>query len=129
MKLFVSTEKTQGQRETDFCCVPAGEILKFGVVCDGDMDNPDGDCGCSRSMTGTICHSATSTFEVADLDMTMDQLAQILLDSAIKAGFTGDRKRAKVNAKFLASEAARFSVGDIIERRGVDVLQKREQRP
>jgi hypothetical protein len=52
MKLLVSTTETQGQRKNDFCFVPEGEILVFAFECDRDRGNPDGPCGCARSMSG-----------------------------------------------------------------------------
>jgi hypothetical protein len=37
MRILVSTKKTQGQRKNDFCWVPEGEIVRFGMECGGEF--------------------------------------------------------------------------------------------
>ena len=40
------------------------------MVCDRDLRDPDGGCGCGRGFGGLTSHRATTTAEVVDLDMT-----------------------------------------------------------
>lgn len=70
MKVLVATGRTQGDVEGDYTfCVP-GELLWITMVCDRDLRDPDGGCGCGRAFGGLTSHRATTTAEVADLDMS-----------------------------------------------------------
>lgn len=70
MKVLVATSSTQGDVDGDYSfCVP-GEILWITVVCDTDRLYPEKGCGCGRGFGGLTSHRATTTAEVADLDIT-----------------------------------------------------------
>lgn len=70
MKVLVATERTQGTREGDYnCCIP-GELAWLPLVCDKDRRDPARSCGCSRGFGGLASHRATTTVEVADLDVS-----------------------------------------------------------
>jgi hypothetical protein len=73
IKIFVSTRETQGQRKSDFCFVPENEPVRLGFICDRDKHNPDGVCGCARSLIGLYCSRATTTFKVVLVSMTRRQ--------------------------------------------------------
>lgn len=70
MKVLVATNRTQGDMAGDYTyCVP-GELLWITMVCGRDLRDPDGGCGCGRGFGGLTSHRATTTAEVADVDMT-----------------------------------------------------------
>jgi hypothetical protein len=130
VKVFVATEDTQGQRDSDFCFVPEGEIVAFvGLVCGTDRDNIDGPCGCNRSLCGVDCCKCTTTFRVIDANVDLaSQLLGLLYRGHWLGGKTIDEavKIAKKEAAALSKEISKFNVGDIVEKRG-DVFQKRNK--
>lgn len=70
MKLLVATERTQGDMPGDYTfCIP-GELLWITDVCDRDLRDPEGGCGCGRGFGGLTSHRATTTAEVADLGLS-----------------------------------------------------------
>ena len=104
MKIIVSTTQTQGQRENDFCFVPEGEPVYMGIPCDKDKDNPDGACGCSRSVCGFTSQTATTTMKVAETEMTKEEYMDAYVQAWRKAGW-------KVSARMeteLNKEAAKL---------------------
>jgi hypothetical protein len=120
VKALVSTEETQGQRSNDFCFVPEGELVKFGVICDGDKNNPDGGCGCARSLCGFYCHKATTTFRVAVVDMTREKY----IDEYVKTDpYFNDSKEfgeevvdsLKEDAEFILDLAAEHPENSVFE--------------
>ena len=76
-KILVSTKDTQGQRSNDFCYVPEGEPVRFGIICDRDKGRPDGGCGCARSLIGIYCGKGTTTFKVALSELTRAQIIKM----------------------------------------------------
>jgi hypothetical protein len=129
MKVLVATEQTQGQRSNDFCWVPEGEMVRFGMECDSDRGNPDGGCGCSRSMSGMKSHKATTTMMVVDKDITPEQYTNAVLESLKGGGWiekdATESEWATEDAEELLRVADGFDVGDIIEKRGYDIQQRR----
>jgi hypothetical protein len=124
MKILVSTTQTQGQRESDFCFVPEGEMLMFSFLCDTDREdpNPDAGCGCSRSLGGMICQMSTTTFKVADLDITAQQFVHNYLGALQDAGFLVGSSKQEIadyqnDANEMLKAAAAFKVGTVIELR------------
>ena len=115
MKLLVSTTETQGRRRNDFCFVPEGEILTFTFECDSDRGNPDGSCGCSRSMSGIECKKGTTTFKVAEVEITLDELRGKLRVSYPLHGV----RDAQLNRDIrdLRGIASPYPVGAILEKR------------
>ncbi|KNZ68650.1 hypothetical protein Tfer_2741 [Thermincola ferriacetica] len=124
MKILVATTETQGQRKSDFCFVPEGEIVTFGFECDSDKDNIDGGCGCRRSMVGIDCLRATTTCKVADVRLTKRQYIQKIQASLNKSGF-GRIIDTKKEAEELLRIANCFPVGAVVEKRG-SVFQVRK---
>jgi hypothetical protein len=121
MKVLVSTTKTQGARNNDFCFVPEGEILHFGSECDGE--SVDGGCGCRRSLGGIDCHKATTTMKVVEMELTPSGLADKMFEYLRSAGWVSDdnprtRRWAQQEADAVIEVAEYFEVGDILERRG-----------
>ena len=87
MKYLVATNRTQGVLDGDYTyCVP-GELLWITMVCDRDLRDPDGGCGCGRGFGGLTSHRATTTAEVVDLDMTEDDLRMAVATSLSDQGW------------------------------------------
>ena len=70
MKIFVSTQFTQGDSPGDFCFVPEGEVVgRYAFVC--DLEKPDGSgCGCGQAFGGFDTHTGTTTAMVVEANMT-----------------------------------------------------------
>ncbi|MGH8775475.1 MAG: DUF7715 family protein [Jiangellaceae bacterium] len=123
MRLLVATAMTQGHRPTDFTCCRPGEIVMPPLhACDEPVDGP---CGCRRSLVGIDTHRPTTTFEVADLSLTLDDLAARVWTSLDSAGWIRCVDDAEVADRWvhdiaweLVQAGARFAVGGILERRG-----------
>jgi hypothetical protein len=91
-------------------------------ACDEPVDGP---CGCRRSLVGFRTHHAATTFEVADLPLTMDELCSLVRASLEEAGWLGCIDEVEVADQWVADIAwelvqagARFAVGTVLERRG-----------
>ena len=87
MNVFVATKIGQGMRNNDFSFVPEGELVRFGLTCDGG--SVDDACGCSRSMTGMSCHKATTTVLIVDKDITRERYFDAIRKSFKSAGWAG----------------------------------------
>lgn len=126
MHVLVATTQTQGQRDNDFCFVPEGELVKLGMTCDVDGDDPDGDCGCARSFVGFECSKATTTARVEDRDMTAVQYAIAYIRSEERDDWpvTGDRVANAVQV--LLGWAEQHPVGTVLERRGSRLVPRKE---
>ncbi|GHJ58842.1 hypothetical protein NOK12_13600 [Nocardioides sp. OK12] len=87
MKVLVATSSTQGEVDGDYSfCVP-GEILWITMVCDTDRLYPEKGCGCGRGFGGLTSHRATTTAEVADLDITEADLGLAVRTSLTDQGW------------------------------------------
>lgn len=122
MKVLVATKETQGQRNNDFCFADENEVVYFGFVCDKDKDDPDGECGCSRSLFGHRSRKATTTFKVVETSMTQSDLVDVLTRSLERAGYTDEGVREMATA--LVECANEHPEGTVLERRG-DFIQAR----
>lgn len=127
MRLFVATALTQGHRPTDFTNCRAGElVMPPWHSCEEPVDGP---CGCRRSLIGLDTHGATTTFAVADLDITFDQLVASVRASLEDAGWIGCVDDPEVAEKWvhdiaweLVQAGAQFAVGGVFERRGPSLV-------
>ena len=83
MRMLVSTT---GNRSTDFCFVPEGELVYEPIVicCNSET------CGCNRSMSGTKNFKGTTTAKVAELDLSEDDLHRIAGEVAEGSGWPGE---------------------------------------
>ena len=119
MKILVSTNKYQGMRENDFCHTTEGEILIFGMECDGEKI--DGSCGCRRSMIGIETRKATTTMMVAEVDC---DLAELYTNYLVHAGWAkaADDDFVKHVVPGMVSDvkniADYFPAGTVLEKRG-----------
>ena len=64
LKVLVSTKGGQGGRDSDFNFCKDGEIVYYGMECDRDENDVDGDCGCKRCLIGVNGLTGTTTFKV-----------------------------------------------------------------
>lgn len=110
MRVFVSTERTQGQKKKDFCFVPEGELV---------VSPSDG----GPYLIGSQCFKATTTFAVEEMaEMTGELYALAIFDCRKRqmggiyaAGMDEDlRKEAVQEALALAKAAAAFEPGSVI---------------
>jgi hypothetical protein len=91
-------------------------------ACDEPVDGP---CGCRRSLIGFRTFAATTTVEVAELSLTLDELCAEIRRSLDEAGWLACIDDADVADQWvtdiaweLIQAAARFPVGAVLERRG-----------
>jgi hypothetical protein len=123
VRLLVATLRTQGDREDDFARCEPGELVMPPVhACDEPVDGP---CGCRRSLVGVRSHEPTTTVEVADLPLTLDEVCEQVRRSLTTAGWLGCVDDTEVADRWVADIAwelvqagARFPAGTVLERRG-----------
>ena len=128
MKLLTATNETQGQRTNDFMWCAEGEIVKSGTECDGE--EIDGQCGCRRSMVGVQYNKATTTMKVIQVEMTREELTDVLRDNYKEAGWY-DLMGAKSAEEHIGEEVKelilmtdRFPIGCIVEKRGNELQMR-----
>jgi hypothetical protein len=124
MNLLICTNKFQGKRKNDFCWTNEGELAIFGIEC--SREKIDGSCGCRRSMVGIDSRKATTTVQVAEVDIDHDGLKQRIRTSEIKAGF-GEPSEENLELMALAveQEADQWTTGTILERREIFQVRSR----
>lgn len=138
MKVIIASTKTQGQRSNDFANATPGELLYFGSECSrGTVDDK---CGCKRALCGIDSHKGTTTGEVAERDLTPEQIETMFRASMIAAGWLkedqedsfGLLKGTVEDFMLLCQFAERLPVGTPMERRGTILRQRldtTERRP
>lgn len=124
MKVLVATPRTNGLVTGDYDWTVPGELVWVPMPCDSDLVDPDGLCGCGRGFGGLTSHRATTTAEVKDLDITVDELRHALRTSLTDQGWMSSRmtttERAAMLREVLADVrdiAAHFSPGEVVRRR------------
>lgn len=125
--IFVSTTETQGQRDDDFCSAPEGEIVVFSVrPCASHA--PDDRCGCDHSMTSIdSLQSSTTTMKVVMFDGTYEDLDKMIVRHLRDDGWVRPVYVQKIDNNFalrISKEAAKFSVGTIVEYRNGVFLER-----
>jgi hypothetical protein len=125
IKALVATKETQGQRKNDFSWCDEGELVTFAFECDGETI--DGSCGCRRAMAGLVSHTATTTFKVAEVEITPLEYLEAVTASNIKGW--GDkpsiRELSRVDCNELIRLAEVFPVGTILEKRGNKIQERK----
>ena len=121
MKILLGIKETQGKRKNDFSFTNDKEILRFGFECDGER--VDGRCGCKRSMVGTVTHKSTTTMKIEEVNLTEEQLADVIFQSLKDAGWITEKnesseKLVKEQIEDIKNVASSFPAGAVIERRG-----------
>ncbi len=122
MKLLVSTKKSQGHRESDFCFLPEGEIVYEGFKCSSGY--ADDKCGCRRALAGITTHKASTTFVVADLPFTPAKLREIVRRSLKEAGWGATPQLVTHQINVMIAWARPFTPGTVVEYRD-GVIQTR----
>lgn len=89
MKLLTATNRTQGQRASDFTwCIEGELVTPAKVICARDLqDGPDGGCGCGRSFGGLFSGKSVTTAMVRDLDFTFEDLTLAVRSSREDGGW------------------------------------------
>lgn len=120
MRLLVATKETQGMRANDFHGANENEIVVFSFECDGET--VDGPCGCHRAMTGINSDSGSTTFKIVESDWNLEDLQNSFNQRLLKNGFEVDEAKeiAEEMALEIAEVANKYSLGQILERRGND---------
>lgn len=128
MKVFVATSRTQGLDPEDYSWTLEGELVHLPVLECGTPDR----CGCLRGFAGVASHQATTTAEVADRELTRDEVMGAVADALLAGGWFPDEADALVRreAELLAHEvtadllelALRLPVGTVLGRRGTHLL-------
>ncbi len=127
MQVMIATKLTQGKRKNDFCHANLGELVRFGMCCDGAT--ADDNCGCARSFVGFESHKATTTARIIELPITKEQFVTELRTAYDSGGWASLFKDepAKLNemiedeAAELLRIAAAFPRGRIIENRNIKI--------
>lgn len=115
MKVLVATAVGQGMRNNDYNWCIEGELVRVGLVCATDQNDPDGGCGCGRGFGGLSSHRATTTARVAEVRTTLAEYATAIRDSLREQGW-GDFDCTE-EARELAAAVADWPVGTIVARR------------
>jgi hypothetical protein len=91
-------------------------------ACEEDVDGP---CGCRRSLVGVRSLQPTTTVEVADVPLTLDELCEAVEASLAAGGWLACVDDDEVAERWIVDIAwelmqagARFPVGAVLERRG-----------
>jgi hypothetical protein len=98
------------------------------MQCDGE--EPDGNCGCARSLCGVDSSSATTTMRVEVIDLTPNKLKNVFKKSLKKEGWAKLMKPKEVEdscsdmVKAITEVASNFYQGDVIEKRGNDFIRR-----
>lgn len=87
MKVLVATETTQGARDDDYSWTTPGELVMFGVICATDLRGTGRPCGCGRAFAGLHSERATTTAEVVESALTLDDLVLAFRDSLDRGGW------------------------------------------
>ena len=128
MKVLVSTSQTQGERDSDFCRVPDGELVIITEPCASGTQNIDGSCGCARCVTGLESRRSTTTFQVALVNISKSELVDQFyshLKSWEKICSKKEvRKLATIRVNITLEIADYFPVGAILERRGDEYIMR-----
>lgn len=123
MKLLVSTTASQGQLSSDFCWVPEGEIvIPQWMSCSNRCT-----CGCARSWMGIDCRRGTTTAEIVDHPIDLDELIRRVQVSWTESGFGAvTEAEATDHIADVIALVQRNNVGDLVRIEGehVAVLSK-----
>lgn len=111
MKLLVAAT---GTGPGDFAYAVPGELVMLGLVCDRDRyawqdGQRDGGCGCGRAFAGLSTDRATTLALVSDVDVTEEQLVEIVGDAIARGGMWGTNAHA-IAADMIAA-GADFDLG------------------
>lgn len=87
MKVLVATEATQGARADDYSWATPGELVMFGAICATDLRGRGEPCGCGRAFAGLHSERATTSAEVVESALSLDDLVLAFRDSLGRGGW------------------------------------------
>jgi hypothetical protein len=122
VKYFVSTHRTQGERDNDFNSIPGTELVDLTGECHDDPDSPI--CGCARSFVGITSRQTSTTAEVTETDMTAAQYIGRFYTGLLALGWkdNADTRDGVIDtAVELLLLAAMWPTGTVVERRGREI--------
>ena len=129
MKVMVATSQTQGKRNNDFSWTEEGELVKFGMECDGE--DVDGKCGCRRSFAGFKTHKAGTTAMVVERDMTREDFFDEMCEALKQEGWYRPDEDFGLSVSDIDEEvdellniANGFPVGSVLEKRGNKIQER-----
>lgn len=107
-----------GSRPEDFAHTIPGEIVYIGTICAADLPEQGGNgrCGCGRAFSGVASGKATTVAVVADLELTMDDLAAMLTDRFTRSGWKDPAEMGQGFAEEIVEEAETFPEGTRLRR-------------
>lgn len=106
MKTLVATRRSQGNHEADYMHAVPGELVWLPWICDTDRLDPEHGCGCSRAFGGLASHRATTTAEVVETAMSIDELRLAFETSLRDQGWIPPGTPAELVAEMLAETMA-----------------------
>lgn len=115
MKVLVAAAGTD---PADYTYTVPGELVYLAPVCARDdpaQDGP-GTCGCARAFVGLTTGGAATVAAVADLELDLDTLADMVGEALSAAGWTVDADLAVDAAGEIADIAATFADGTLLRR-------------
>ncbi|MFG3710963.1 hypothetical protein [Micromonospora sp. NPDC047730] len=124
MKVLAATRRGQGERPGDFSWTNDGELVFPGFVCDADLADPEGGCGCGRALIGVESAKGTTTAEVVEQDLTFEQLTAIVAKALTDQGWGAEEGVAEAVADDIVGPIADLPAGTIVGRR-LDELSAR----
>ncbi|MDO8106869.1 hypothetical protein Q6348_06620 [Isoptericola sp. b441] len=120
MKVLTATEATQGTRADDYSWTTPGELVMFGAVCASDLRGTGQPCGCGRAFAGLHSARATTTAEVVESAMSLDDLVLAFRDSLTCGGWLDDlppqdaAELVQLSVMEMLVVADRFPAGTVI---------------
>ncbi|WP_438801881.1 DUF7715 family protein [Catenulispora pinistramenti] len=112
-RLLVATAQTQGRDAYDFCRTLPGEIVYPGPCL---HPQPFGACGCTYSLLGVDSRERTTTFAVADVPISREDLHRLLVKAESGAPDGADADGVAQLAEEMLALAARFPLGAVLGR-------------
>jgi hypothetical protein len=125
MHVMVVTRRTQGQRDTDYMRAVPGELAFLPIV-ECDWNTPAGFRRGARYFLGLESGRATTTAEVADMDVQTPDVVAYVEEKLASAGWaaTARSREALRLVTEMLSIAACFPPGAVVEKRGSDIRQR-----
>jgi hypothetical protein len=95
-----------------------GELVLLGVVCakDDPEAGGDGSCGCGRVFSGVSTGKATTAATVTEMDITREQLVEILRTAFAGPHWIFTPDDAEIFAADMIETAEVFEVGTMVRR-------------
>ena len=113
LRLLVSTSATQGRDAHDFCRTLPGEIVYPGPCLHPQRYSV---CGCTYSLMGVDSRERTTTFEVAEVPISREELLRVVAKAESGAPDGADAAGVAQLAEEMLALASRFPLGAVLGR-------------